>query len=239
MIRLPPALYGPFRLLAGGSTLFVFYTSLVFLLEPRPDEAARIYDYAVLIGFEFIFNPLAMLLHATRRSPVGTLAVLAFFSGFVLSFGALMIEPRTMAWLIAALLVGHLLPRPPPSIDDEQEAMGCFAGRIMLYFTVLVACTVLSPVLPEAGLNEAWIAASGYRDLQAHGGLILDRPHVAVWIGVLYFGALLAWQAYMAYYRNAYPTREARDRAERRLQSRLDRWSARIEAWSERRGRGR
>ncbi|WP_242112374.1 hypothetical protein [Luteimonas aquatica] len=194
LIRLPASLHGAFRLVAGGGTVFLFYVSLVYLLEPRPDEAAQIYDFAVLIGFEFILNPLNLMLLMLSRSLLGKIGVVVFFAGFVVSFAMLMIDAQAIKFIIASVLVGHFLPFVQRSDEASMQASGAMALRIMWYFVVMMGCAFGGALLPRMGLDEAWLQASRYDEIRRHGGLLLEQPYIAAWIGAIYYGGILAGQ---------------------------------------------
>ncbi|MEP6907026.1 MAG: hypothetical protein ABI858_03450, partial [Pseudoxanthomonas sp.] len=178
------------RVLVPGSVFYLFVCSVQFLLWPTQQDVARIYDFSVLMGFEFILNPLGLMLFAFSRWWLGKVGVLLFFSGFILAFQMMLIDASTMTYLVAGLLLSHFVIVRPVSEEEGQRVLGIYAGRIMLYFFALMFCAMASSLLPPFGLDQPYLDAVDYDGLKKHGGLMLDQPHISMWIGVLYFGGI-------------------------------------------------
>ncbi|MEL1264558.1 hypothetical protein [Pseudoxanthomonas putridarboris] len=179
------------RVLVPGSVVYLFVCSMRFLLAPAPGDASRVYDFAVLVGFEFILNPMNLMLFMFSRAWLGRLGVLLFFAGFVYSFHVMLIDADTMRSLMAGVLLSHfVLPSAAARAFGNDRAMGILAGRIVLYFFVMMGCVFGNALLPEMGLDRAYLESVGHHGLKKNGGLLLDEPHVALWMAVLYYGVL-------------------------------------------------
>ena len=196
MPRLPAPLERGLGLVAPAGTAGLLYSAIAWLAAPRVDEAAQVHDFSVLLLFELVLGGANVALLALRGRPGWQLLVLAMFALPLWFVRSALLDPTAMNVFIAALLLSHLRIGSPGADRDPRYRDLLPIVRLPWWLLAMVlGLAATSLFLPPAGLDQAWIRASGYdRHVTLHG--VLDTPHVPMWIGVIFFGGLVAMQLF-------------------------------------------
>ena len=180
--------------LSCGGVGYLAFTAFNYLFFPQKAEITRIYDFCVLMAFEFILVIMNWLLSSLAGSKkiVFWLVVLLFFVPFIYSFSRFMIDVTLMIKIIAPLLITHFIDLfSRISKKGKRTAENYYIYRIALYFLLLMFGAFANSIFPKCGLSDSFLASANYESInKGSGGLFCDEPNVAVTLGLLYFGIL-------------------------------------------------
>jgi hypothetical protein len=183
---------------SAAGVLYLAYHAFCYLFFPQQSDAPAIYDFCVLIGFEFILVCANIFLgmFAQRSTILFWFLSLLFFLPFFYCFTLFIIDVSVMKGIIICMIISHLVDMFTLTQDEGMKVTGYYALRTMLYFFVLMGCVMASDFMPAFGLSDAYLTASNYSGIKRHGGIILDQPNVGVMIGLLYYGILSLGKVY-------------------------------------------
>lgn len=173
-------------------TLFLSYQFLSLWISPGMQDAATIYSLAVLIVFEFIMvhSGVFMAFMPLRWS---VFLFFPIYGLFALAFNT-MIPDNTIIWLYMIVVLNRMrFSFVQVNKEARARQVGNSAFAAMLYFILVMVISLASGIIPDFGLTDEYLNASGYHSVKMNGGLFLDTPKVALCFGALYYFLLAAF----------------------------------------------
>jgi hypothetical protein len=175
-----------FEYLDIAFTLFLSYQFFRLWFSPNIEDAAMIYSFAILMGFEFIMVHSGVFMSVSPFK-ISLLIFFPIYGLFALTFNTL-IDNDTVLWLYLIVVFNRMRFAFFNTNDTERAKTIMFSvGAVSLYFVLTFFVCLVSWILPDFGLNAKFLEASNYESLKRVGGLFTDTPKTAMCLGGFYY----------------------------------------------------
>lgn len=180
-----------FDLIDIGFYLFLSYQYFRLWLSPTPEDTYLIYYFATLMAFEFIMahSGVFMAVMPVKWSLLVFFPIYGLFAwAFTTSVGDL-----SIAWIYLIVVFNRMRFAffNVDGVEKSRVVMNAVVTALIYFFLIIFIC-VFSGLVPEFGLSESFLEASGYASVKRGSGLFLDEPQVAICFGAIYY-ILIAW----------------------------------------------
>jgi len=176
--------------------LTIAYQYWTLWYSPEIVDAPRIHNFLVLMVFEFIMVHSGVFMSAFPKK-ISLLIFVPFYGVFALIFTAI-IDDYTILYIYMFVVLNRMrfaFANVPAWMRDRA----IFTSVMALFAYILLIFVSLFGILPELGLNQEYVDASGFRSFTNSTGEFIDYPYKAISFGVLYYIVLAVIESYMIY----------------------------------------
>ena len=176
--------------------LYLAYKFLSFWIYPQADQIEMIYDFVILIIFEFFMVHSGVPMGIVGRS-VKLLLILIIIYGLFAVIINLFISSNFIIILYCSLVFNRILSgiqfgnRKTNSLNEPTDAQASMIGNAALntiiYFLLMCFVCVSMDIIPEFGLTSDFLQEANYSSVKKIGGIFTDMPQVAICFGTLYY----------------------------------------------------
>ena len=178
--------------------LYLAYQFLSFWLYPQADQIKMIYDFAILMGFEFIMVHSGVFMSIIGRSWKMWLIFILIYGLFAVTFNVF-VNNNHIIILYCAVVLNRILSGMRvwhgnnedkdviEMTDDQASIVGSAIMNILIYFLLLIIICFCMNFIPKFGLTDDFLQAANYASVKKAGGILTDMPQVAMCFGTLYY----------------------------------------------------
>ena len=166
---------------------FMAYQYLKLWMNPQIGDANQIFQYAGLMGFEFIMVHSGVFMAVMPRK-ITLLVFVPLYGLFALAFNEIIGGGDIVAYVYLMAVFNRMrfaFFNTSEELKNKQIGRSVFA--VMFYFFLLMFVSFGNALIPKFGLNEANLIRIGYDEAKTHGGLLLDEPQTALCLGTIYY----------------------------------------------------
>lgn len=169
---------------------FMFYISYQYLslwFSPEITDAQKIYQMAILMGFEFIMVHSGAMMAAMPRI-VSLLFLVPVYGTFAYIFHKLAGDGSTVLYIYLIAVFNRMrfaFFNVDKKLKNQQILNSVLAA--MLYFVLIFITAFSAEHLPQFGLTEANLEQMGYDKVKLNGGIFTDLPQSAMFMGTVYY----------------------------------------------------
>ena len=168
---------------------FIAYKYLQLWVNPAPADALTIFQYAGLMGFEFIMVHSGVFMVA-MPARISLLVFVPLYGLFAWAFNEII--GGNLATNIYLIVVFNRMRfaffNTSPRLMNI--AFGKSALAAIVYFFLIFAVSLGQNLIPNFGLSEAGLERIGYENVKSHGGLLLDVPKTSMCLGFSYYSIM-------------------------------------------------
>lgn len=169
---------------------FIAYQYFKLWYSPEIGDADKIFQWAGLMGFEFIMVHSGVFMAAMPKK-WSLLIFFPFYGLFALSFNQIIGGGNIVIYIYLFAVFNRMrYAFFDVSEEIQKKVIGKSVFAVLVYFFPLMAIVFGNKLVPELGLNEQSLAYIGYNNAKTHGGLFLDEPKTAMCLGVVYYSFL-------------------------------------------------
>lgn len=166
--------------------LLMAFPFLSLWISPHTSDVERIYSYAVLIGFEFIMVHSGVFMAAVPAR-ISLFIFFPIYGLFALIFN-MMVNDNFILYTYLLVVFNRLRYAFFDVTKDVRMKLLIKSGvAAFFYFILLVVGVLCSSSIPTLGLSNNFLQQSNYDHTKLHGGILLDKPYVAMFIGSVYY----------------------------------------------------
>ena len=166
---------------------FMSYQYLKLWINPQIGDAHQIFQYAGLMGFEFIMVHSGVFMAVMPRK-ISLLVFVPLYGLFAWAFNEIIGEGNIVAYVYLIAVFNRMrfaFFNTSEELKNKQIGRSVFA--VMTYFFLLLIVGFGNQLVPKFGLNETNLIRIGYDEVKTHGGLLLDEPQIALCLGTIYY----------------------------------------------------
>ena len=192
-----------FSLIDLALTCYMAYIFLSLWLRPQASDVETIYNFSVLMAFEFIMVHSGVFMSVLGRSWKGWLFFILIYGLFAFVFNLFVTDNRIL-FLYGGVVLSRMLSGIMTSDETEKAQKANYSVvYVLIYFFLIFFVAMHSFLIPEFGLTDDFLESSGYRDNIIIGGLFTDTPYTAMCFGALYYTALSLVALFAMFYQPA------------------------------------
>lgn len=174
-----------------AQTLFIAWQYLYLWLFAQPDDAYKVYSFAILIAFEFIMVHSGVFMAALSKK-YSILLFCPLYGLFAWGFNR-MLDGKDQTILIIYLLT--ILNRMRFAFFDasktvKSRTIALSIMAVFIYFGLLFVVVLGSSIIPAFALGTSFSQSEAYQSVSQVGGLFMDKPYTAISLGFMYYSLL-------------------------------------------------
>ena len=179
-------------------TILILYLAYKFLslwICPQADQVEMIYDFAILMAFEFIMVHSGVFMSFFGKSWKVWLAFIIFYGLFALIFNTF-VNSNYIIIMYCAVVFNRMLSgmqivrNNNENATEKETAIGKSAVVCMIYFLLILGVCLCAHFIPKFGLTDEFFQTTNYHDNIKIGGIFTEMPQVSMCFGTLYYLAL-------------------------------------------------
>lgn len=188
----------PLNYVGSLLNLLIVFPFLSFWVSPQASDIERIYSCAVLIGFEFIMVHSGVFM-AVVPARISLFIFFPIYGLFAIAF-SMMVNDNFILYTYL-LVVFNRLRYAFFNVSKEVQRKLIIKSALaaVSYFAVVIVGVLCSSSIPTLGLSTNFSQKSNYNHTKLHGGVLLDQPHIAMFIGASYYVLLAIIEFTIAY----------------------------------------
>ena len=174
--------------------LYLAYQFLRFWIYPQADEIEMIYDFAILMGFEFIMVHSGVFMSTLGKSWKMWLFFSLFYGLFALVFNTFISSNYVIVMYCTVVLNRMLSGVQVWNNKNTTKVEGiilraCMTSLIYFLLIIFVVC-LCKDFIPMFGLSYDFLQTTDYDIEKMPGGILTENLHVSMCFGMLYYVAL-------------------------------------------------
>lgn len=190
--------YDPYFIYVGVLiNAFIAYQFFDIWASPDWDQASQLKNMAVLMGFEFVMVHSGVFMAVFPRK-VSLFIFFPLYGVFAFAFSQMLDDWHIIASTYLFTVFNRMrfaFADVSKVIKDRSILISIVA--VLVYFVLIVVVALGADKIPQLGLTQAYLTASGYLEHQDTGGILLDMPQTAMCLGLLYYSALTLLEFYL------------------------------------------
>lgn len=199
-----------FSLIGIGLNGFLTYTFLRLWICPQVGDIEMIFNFTILMFFEFVMVHSGVFMSILGKSWKGWLFFICFYGLFALGFNAA-VNNNQILILYCVVVLNRMLPKllNREKTNPEEEFAYSNGKQLKLtkkmekeilmssmyaaiYFILLLIIAFTSAHIPQFGLTKEFLEIADYKNVTSNvSGELMNMPHAIMCFGVLYYLALI------------------------------------------------
>lgn len=183
---------------------FIAYQFLDIWLYPDWDQASQLKSMAILMSFEFIMIHSGLMM-AVSSKKISLFIVFPFYGIFVYTYSQVTDDWHIIAYTYLFAVFNRMrfaFADVPENFKKRNIFISVFAG--VTYIIVAIILTTQEKFIPDFGLTQGYLEASGYFENLNINGTLLELPKVAICLGFLYYCILSILEFYLVWNRDRF-----------------------------------
>ncbi|MGI9547602.1 MAG: hypothetical protein ACR2MM_10220 [Flavobacteriaceae bacterium] len=176
----------PFEYAGVLMNLFLAIQFIMLWYSPGMEQAEKIYTSVWLIMFEFFMVHSSVVL-AVLPKKISFIFLFAFYGIFAWLFNRMV--PGNLILYIYLILVLNRMRYAFYDVEVTIKKRTIWSSSIA-FVTYIVLGLIIgfgNEYVSQFGLTEEYLSTSGYNQMITKGGFFIDRPHLGLCLGAIYY----------------------------------------------------
>jgi len=184
-----------FSLIGIGLNIFLIYTFLKLWIHPQVSDIEMIFNFTVLMFFEFVMVHSGVFMSILGRSWKGWLFFIILYGLCALAFNSI-VSGNQILILYGVVVFNRMLPniqRKPEDTEKKEGIKGIKEEIIIsiiyavIYFFLFVTIIYCASHVPPFGLTKEFLESANFGKINTISGDFSDKPYIMMCFGVLYY----------------------------------------------------
>lgn len=175
--------------------IVVAYHFFILWYQAEFNDASKIISYAILMAFEFIMVHSGVFM-AIMPKGKSILLLIPFYGVFALCFSAAT-DDNSILILYCVVVFNRMRFAFSDVTNDikSRVVLGSILS-LFIYFVLIFVVLIFQSLIPKLALTADFLNDSGYLSSLRMSGEFVEKPHIALCFGVIYYICLAALEAY-------------------------------------------
>ena len=177
-----------FSLIGIGLNIFLIYTFVKLWTRPQVSDIEMIFNFTVLMFFEFVMVHSGVFMCIIGRSWKGWLFFIILYGLFALAFNSI-VSGNQILILYSVVVLNRMLPNilRKPEDTEKKERIIISAIYAMIYFFLFVTIIYCASSVPPFGLTKEFLESANFSEINTISGDFSDKPYIMMCFGALYY----------------------------------------------------